>query len=217
MLSGDFPNLHITEIIADYNSGLAKACKLLSGDTAEMGICNTCGGPQRESKIILFLGSSIGNLDPVETAKFLRAIRDHMNRSDSLVVGFDLQKDVKILEAAYNDGAGMTAEFDLNILKRINTELGGHFDLSSFVHHAFYNKAYGRIEMHLVSLCEQTVPIDAIRKKVTFRKGETIHTENSYKYTFNKIEKLARRCRLDVKRHFTDEKRWFDLCLLKAG
>ena len=202
MLSGDFPNLHIKEIISDYRAGLGKACALVHGDAGEM------------NKIILFLGSSIGNLGPEEATSFLRTLRGKMIEGDSLLVGFDLEKDVETLEAAYNDKAGITAKFNLNMLRRINRELGGYFDLSSFDHLSFYNRDAHRIEMHLVSKMNQSVSIDALGRKFDFLDGETIHTENSHKYSVRRIEILARRCGLAVKKHFVDDNRWFDLCLM---
>lgn len=202
MLSGDFPNLHIKEIIADYKVGLGEACALVHQDAREM------------NKIILFLGSSIGNLGPEEAVSFLRMLRSKMLERDSLLVGFDLEKDVETLEAAYNDKAGITAKFNLNVLGRINRELGGRFDLSLFDHFSFYNKNAHRIEMRLVSKKNQSVHVDALGKKFDFLAGETIHTENSHKYSVRRIEILVRQCGLAVKKHFMDDNRWFDLCLL---
>lgn len=210
MLSGDFPNLDVREIISDYGPGLETACRLLSTDG------ESAAGENR-GKIILFLGSSIGNLNPVESVAFLRMIRRNMNPDDSLVIGFDLEKDAGILEGAYNDAAGVTTRFNLNILSRINREIGGHFDLSTFLHRAFYNNMQHRIEMHLVSEVEQTVRVDALKRHFEFYKGESIHTENSYKYSVRRIEKLAQQCGLHAKQHFTDTREWFDLCLLKPA
>ncbi len=205
MLSGDFPNLHINEIISDYGAGLGKACALVRGDAGEM------------NKIILFLGSSIGNLGPEEATSFLRMLRGKMTERDSLLVGFDLEKDIETLEAAYNDKAGITAKFNLNILRRINRELGGHFELSLFDHLSFYNRDAHRIEMHLVSKVNQSVFVDALGRRFDFRKGESIHTENSHKYRLRRIEILARRCGLAVKKHFVDNNCWFDLCLMSPA
>lgn len=164
-------------------------------------------------KIILFLGSSIGNFEPEDAEEFLYDVAGRMDKSDLLLVGFDLQKDAEVLRRAYNDQNNATAKFNRNMLVRINRELGGEFDLSSFDHRAVYDEEKGRIEMYLVSKREQDVYIKHAGK-FHFRRGETIHTENSYKYTIDRLEALACKAGLEVRRHFMDEKRWFDLALL---
>jgi uncharacterized SAM-dependent methyltransferase len=128
-----------------------------------------------------------------------------------------LHKDGKILNAAYNDSAGITSKFNINILHRINKELGGEFDTDLFKHHAFYNKQEKRIEMHLISTCKQQVYIKEIDKIFDFEVGESIHTENSYKYTLSEIRDLATICSLNVKRHFSDRNHWFDLVLFEKA
>jgi dimethylhistidine N-methyltransferase len=201
MLAGDFPNLQVSEIIGDYESGMEKACKLIKG----------------QQKAIIFLGSSIGNLDPGQTVDFLAKIRGRMNRgADTLLVGFDMEKDRRVLESAYDDRAGVTALFNLNILKRINDQLGGRFDLSAFEHRAFYNEVDHRVEMHLISRTRQSVRVKALDRAFEFEKGESIHTESSYKYSTGRIESLAKKSGLRVKRHLLDDKKWFDLCLFYA-
>lgn len=140
---------------------------------------------------IFFPGSTIGNFTPEETVGFLSEAARLVGAGGGLLVGVDLQKDPKILEAAYNDARGVTAAFNLNVLSRINRELGGGFDLNSFRHRARYNGEENRIEMHLVSRQEQTVPIGELQ--FHFREGETIHTECSYKYTVEGFIALARR------------------------
>ena len=201
LLAGDFANLRVSEIMGDYESGMERACRLIQG----------------RQKAIIFLGSSIGNLDPGETVSFLGKIRDNMNRgADTLLVGFDMEKDRRVLESAYDDQSGVTARFNLNILRRINEQLGGRFDLSSFEHRAFYNEADHRIEMHLVSRRKQSVRVEALGRTFEFKKGESIHTESSYKYSTERIESLAEKGGLLVKKHLLDEKKWFDLCLLYA-
>jgi dimethylhistidine N-methyltransferase len=198
LLSADFPTLHVNEIIADYSAGLDTASTLLSSS----------------QKTILFLGSSIGNFEYAETCSFLQMIRGRLQNSDSLLIGFDLEKDIQILEAAYNDAAGVTAAFNMNSLARINRELGGSFDLSSFRHLAFYNETERRIEMHLESMREQKIRIGALNSTYEFEEGETIHTENSYKFTIAGIEKLATSNGFVIKEHLIDKKNWFDLCLM---
>lgn len=164
-------------------------------------------------KIIIFLGSSIGNFDPDDAVAFLSDVAGRMERRDLLLVGFDLQKDAKTLRSAYNDAKGATARFNRNVLARINRELGGEFDLSNFDHNAIYNEEKDRIEMHLVSKKEQTIKVRHAGV-FRFRHGESIHTENSYKYTIAQIEGLVEKAGLVVRRHFTDKNKWFDLALL---
>jgi len=137
-----------------------------------------------------FPGSTIGNLEPHEACSFLRQAGRMLGRGASFIIGVDLVKDPKILNAAYNDRAGVTAKFNLNLLARINRELGGNFDLSSFSHQAFYNSERHRIEMHLASKKRQKVKVAG--RTFDFRAGETIHTENSYKYSLESFAALAR-------------------------
>ena len=137
-----------------------------------------------------FPGSTIGNFEPHEACAFLRHAGRVLGRGAALIIGVDLVKDASILNAAYNDAAGLTAKFNLNLLARINRELNGDFDLASFDHHAFYNRERHRIEMHLVSKKRQKVSVAG--RVVEFRAGETIHTENSYKYPLEHFTALAR-------------------------
>jgi dimethylhistidine N-methyltransferase len=137
-----------------------------------------------------FPGSTIGNFDPREAAAFLRHAGRMLGPGAALIVGVDLIKDVSVLDAAYNDAAGVTAAFNLNLLSRINRELGADFDLGRFSHRAFYNRDCHRIEMHLVSAIEQTASVAG--RVFEFRAGETIHTENSYKYSVASFVELAR-------------------------
>ena len=137
-----------------------------------------------------FPGSTIGNLEPHEACAFLRHAGRMLGRGAGFIIGVDLVKDPKTLNAAYNDRAGVTAKFNLNLLARINRELGGDFDLERFSHHAFYNSERHRIEMHLASKKRQKVRVGG--RTFEFRAGETIHTENSYKYTLESFAALAR-------------------------
>jgi dimethylhistidine N-methyltransferase len=137
-----------------------------------------------------FPGSTIGNFEPHEATAFLRNAAEILGAGAVLVVGADLVKDNETLNAAYNDAAGVTARFNLNLLTRINRELGGNFDLARFEHHAFFNREKSRIEMHLASLRRQRVKVAGTA--IEFRAGETIHTENSYKYTAEGFRALAR-------------------------
>jgi L-histidine Nalpha-methyltransferase len=159
--------------------------------------------------VMLFLGSSIGNLDPSAAAAMLRDVRGVLTRGNMFFLGADLQKPKEIVEPAYNDSLGVTASFNLNLLARINRELGGHFDLSAFEHRAFLNERESRIEMHLVSRREQSVAIDGLPMQVDFEHGETIHTENSYKYSESDLQMLAREGGFEIEQTWTDSRKWF--------
>jgi dimethylhistidine N-methyltransferase len=141
-------------------------------------------------RIGFFPGSTIGNFEPHEACSFLRHAGRMLGTGATLIIGVDLVKDASILNAAYNDAAGITAKFNLNLLARINRELNASFDLASFSHHAFYNSERHRIEMHLASNKRQKVKVAG--RLIEFRSGETIHTENSYKYTLDSFSALAR-------------------------
>jgi dimethylhistidine N-methyltransferase len=166
--------------------------------------------------VVLFLGSSIGNLDPQAAAAMLREVRRTLAPGNALFLGADLQKPKNIIEPAYNDSLGVTAAFNLNILARINRELGGHFDLSSFDHRAFLNESESRIEMHLVSRAPQSAVIDALRIEVRLERGETIHTENSYKYSESDLQTLAREGGFEIEQTWTDSRKSFADLLLVA-
>ena len=165
---------------------------------------------------VLFLGSTIGNLDRTESVAMMRDLRAVLTTGDLLLAGADLRKPKEILEPAYDDSLGVTAAFNLNLLMRINRELGGHFDLRSFAHRAFYDEVAGRIEMHLVSLRDQTVRIDDLDMVVDFQEGETIHTENSWKYSDGQIEEMGREGGFEVTQRWTDAAGWFGEFLLVA-
>ena len=166
----------------------------------------------RAPRVVYFPGSTIGNLDPEEAHAFLAMTRDQASR---MLVGVDLKKDANVLHAAYNDSRGVTAAFNLNILARINRELGADFDLRKFSHYAFYNAAAGRIEMHLVSLARQSVRV-ARHHRFRFERGESIHTENSYKYSVEGFRALAARAGYSGKKVWSDRKGLFALHGLKA-
>ena len=168
-------------------------------------------------KLVLFLGSSIGNFELIEARSLLGSVRKKLNTNDLLLVGFDLQKDESVLNAAYNDKAGITAKFNLNLLARINRELDGNLELGKFEHHAFYSREKQRMEMHLVSKTDQQFYVGALGKTFHIRKGESIHTENSYKYTSNQISALANDCGFTLEKNFMDKNRWFDVALLSPS
>jgi dimethylhistidine N-methyltransferase len=195
-----FPALEIVACAAEYHEGLRH-------------LQSESGRP----RLILWLGSNIGNFTPTEAISFLRRIGETMTPADRMLVGVDLRKDRSVLEAAYDDAAGVTAAFNLNLLARINHELNGNFDLSAFQHRAIYNEELGRIEMYLVSRRVQKVTIGRIGLTVSFAAGETIHTESSYKYTLAGINAVAAAAGLDDLCFWQDEAGRFSLHMLAGG
>ncbi|MGH9419325.1 MAG: L-histidine N(alpha)-methyltransferase [Thermoanaerobaculia bacterium] len=189
----------------------------IGGDFREPGtLLRAYLPPSDERTIILFLGSSIGNLDPSAAGAMLANLRTALVPGDALFLGADLRKSPTILDPAYDDPLGVTAAFNLNLLARINRELGGHFDLSAFAHRAFYNEAEGRIEMHLVSKKAQRVRIGDY--EVAFEEGESIHTENSHKYDDATINALAESGGFTIERKWRDSKGYFtDLLMVARG
>lgn len=172
------------------------------------------GSPEGR-RLAFFPGSSIGNFDPARAVDFLRLIAGMVGPGGQLLIGVDLKKETQILEAAYNDAQGITAAFNLNLLTRINRELGADFDLSQWRHRAFYNAAEGRIEMHLVSRVAQQVSLAG--HTFDFAEGETIHTENSYKYSVAEFRDLAARAGFTTDTVWTDDDKLFSLHLLQTG
>jgi len=172
-LHRDFPHLAICPVVVDFT-----AMTELPPDIAA------------KPRAGFFPGSTVGNFEPHEAAAFLRRARRILGNDAVLVVGVDLEKSPDILHRAYNDAEGVTAKFNLNLLGRINRELGANFDLAAFEHHAFYNCERHRVEMHLASIRRQKVRIGD--QTIDFRPGESIHTENSYKYSVNSFRALAR-------------------------
>ena len=186
-IAGEFPGLGVTAVCADYSHGVKLP---------------PLAGPPPRRRVVYFPGSTIGNLSLPEAARFLAHARRLAQPGGAMLVGVDLKKDAAALNAAYNDSRGVTAEFNLNLLKRINRELGADFDLAAFRHHAFYNAGLGRIEMHLVSTKDQQARVGGALFR--FRGGETIHTENSYKYTVDEFQSLARSSGFEPARVWTD-------------
>ena len=169
-------------------------------------------GPRR----VLWLGSSVGNFEPDAAVSFLSEVADALDgEADRLLIGMDLHKDRAVLERAYDDAQGITAAFNLNLLGRINRELGGRFDLNRFAHRAVYDEERGRVEMHLVSRAAQTVPIDELDLEIDFAEGETIHSENSHKYRLEDIPNLLGEAGFELERQFFDSKRRFSLNLAR--
>jgi len=173
-LAREFSWLHIFAVTGDFSQPL------------RLPVVRARAGRRR---IVYFPGSTIGNLTPEEAQAFLKMTRGQVGRAGAMLLGVDLKKDANALHAAYNDSRGVTAAFNLNLLRRINRELGADFDLRRFRHYAFYNPQLGRIEMHLVSLARQTVNLGAYRFR--FAPGETIHTENSCKYSVEEFSALS--------------------------
>lgn len=166
--------------------------------------------------LVLFLGSTLGNLDPGERIGLLRDVRSVLRPGESFLLGVDLKKSEDVLIPAYDDPLGVTAAFNLNLLVRINRELGGGFDLAAFRHRAIYNQEEGRIEMHLESRRAQTVPIRDLRIEVAFAEGETIHTESSHKFDLGQIAALAAATGFEIRRTWTDSAGRFASNLLVA-
>lgn len=159
--------------------------------------------------LILFLGSTIGNLDRNEQIDFVRAIRDRMKPMDKLLIGFDLKKDTEVMWKAYNDSSGLTAEFNLNLIDRINRELGGDFDRQSFFHHEPYNPVSGAMESFLISRHKQAVWIEAIGQHIVFEEFEPIHIESSYKFTRDEVVAIAHQAGFDIERNYYDKEARF--------
>ncbi len=172
--------------------------------------------PHTGPTLALYIGSSIGNFSPDEAESILRNLRAQLRPGDSLLLGTDLVKDRAVLEAAYCDAAMVTEAFNLNVLRRLNREIGASFDLAAFRHVAHFNAAKSRIEMHLKSVCRQTVRIPSLHLSVSFEQGETIHTENSYKFTAAFITGLLQASGFAPAKTWTDEKNWFAVTLATA-
>ncbi|HEV2212172.1 MAG TPA: L-histidine N(alpha)-methyltransferase [Gammaproteobacteria bacterium] len=200
-LSARFPQLEVLPVCADFNGTFSLPA------------------PRRPARrtAVYFPGSTLGNFGPAEAAALLRRLKQLAGTNGALLVGFDMQKDQAVLERAYNDAAGVTAEFNRNLLARLNRELGADFDLSRFRHTAVYDAVPGRIEMRLASRGEQRVHVAG--EHFGFRDGESIVTEHSYKYTAQSFAALATQAGLAVEKTWQDEKAWFSvayLCPLQA-
>jgi len=196
-LRRDFPKLAVYPLAADFTAPFTLPAAIA-----------------KVPKVGFFPGSTIGNFEPHEACRFLRSARDILGSSAQMMVGADLEKDERVLYAAYNDAAGITARFNLNLLVRMNRELGGNFDLSAFAHRAIYNHERHRIEMHLISKKTQTVRM--LGTSFSFRAGESIHTENSYKYSIDRLTALARGSGWKVRQSWTDQAKMFSVLALAA-
>lgn len=169
-----------------------------------------------ERRMVLYIGSSIGNFDPPQAHRLLEVVRGSLDPGDTILLGVDLRKDIPTLLAAYDDAAGVTAQFNLNVLARLNRDLDADFDLDAFAHRAVWNDLESRMEMHLESRVAQTVRLAALDLEVGFRKGERIHTENSYKYAPGQAEEMLDACGFKPESTWTDERNWFAVCLARA-
>jgi uncharacterized SAM-dependent methyltransferase len=194
-----FPDLAISCLAADYFTGL----KWLKDR-------------YRQRNLVLFLGSSIGNFSPEEASSFLVSLKEGLNPGDLALIGFDLDKDPELIRAAYNDCEETTAAFNLNILERINRQLDGDFDLSAFRYEGNYDRDSRVVRSYLISSGDQSVRVGALDRTFHFKDGESIHTEDSYKYRESDIEKLAARSGFTVEENLYDAKGYFVDSLWKA-
>ena len=198
VLRRDFPALDVYPVAADFTAPFA-----LPDPVKAM------------PKVGFFPGSTLGNFEPHEACAFMRSAREILGEGAQMVIGVDLEKDEHVLYHAYNDSAGVTARFNLNVLVRINRELGGNFDLSAFMHRAIYNRERHRIEMHLISKKTQTVRV--LGRSFSFRAGESIHTESSYKYSLDRFTALARGSGWSPRESWTDKDSMFSVHALVAS
>ena len=200
-----YPSLRVTGVAAEFDAALA----ILEADKRAW--------PAGTPTLALFLGSTIGNLEPGERNRFLCAVRRLLVPGDALLLGADRAKPAAEVVPAYDDALGVTAAFNLNLLARINRELGGAFDLRSFRHRALYDEERGRIEMHLVSRSAQRVGLSALDLNVGFLPGESIHTENSYKFSADQLRGLAAESQFELEQVWQDGAQRFLLALLRAS
>jgi dimethylhistidine N-methyltransferase len=173
--------------------------------------------PLSGTTLAMYIGSSIGNFSLEEARTILRNLGSQLRAGDALLLGTDMVKDEPTLVAAYDDADGVTAEFNLNILGRLNRELGADFDPANFRHRALWNHAESRMEMHLESTRDHRVCIAAAQLYLHFAKGETIHTENSYKFTYQAIRSLLEDAGFDVEQTWMDERGWYAVTLARIG
>jgi dimethylhistidine N-methyltransferase len=192
LLVSTFPNLRITAYVGDYRGILANVVSKFHGP-----------------KLLVFLGSSLGNYLDADAVTLLRSVADVMSVHDRFLLGTDMAKEAHVLQAAYDDPQGVTARFNRNLLLRINRELGGDFVPERFQHRAVYRPDLGRVEMHLVSSIDQVVNVPAARLQVQFQQGEWIHTENSYKYTLEHLQRLSSLGGFDEEAAWNDIQGWF--------
>lgn len=197
-LGAEYPWLEIYAVCADFNQGWSFLQDLPQG-----------------KRVVFYPGSTIGNLEPAAAINFLTGVREIIGEDGGALVGVDTHKSTALLNAAYNDAEGVTADFNLNVLRRLNQLMDAEFDEASFRHRAFYNTDASRIEMHLVSEAEQTVRCNG--SVVEFEAGESIHTENSYKYTLEGFAELAAASGLATKKTWMDDEQLFSVHYLSPA
>ncbi len=202
-LESEMPEVTVEPIVADYTEGMRQN---KAASVANAG-----------RRLVLYIGSSIGNFAPADALDVLRGVRAQLMPGDSLLLGTDMVKDTQTLLAAYDDAAGVTAKFNMNVLVRINRELDGGFDPKLFRHQARWNEEHSRIEMHLQSSVAQKVLIRALDMEVRFAVGETIHTENSYKFTDPRVLALLSRAGFKLRQQWSDQNKWFTVYLATAN
>jgi L-histidine Nalpha-methyltransferase len=198
-LEAELPAVTVEPIVADYTEGMRQ----------------NAASPS-ERRLVLYIGSIIGNFSPVDAVVLLRGVRSQLAPGDCLLLGTDMVKDTGTLLAAYDDAAGVTARFNLNVLTRLNRELDARFPLHLFRHQARWNEQQSRIEMHLESLLAHRVAVRALDMEVRFAAGETIHTENSYKFTDPKVEDLLSHAGFRLQQSWSDAQKWFTVYLAGA-
>ncbi len=223
LIDGVSPQAYVAiDISKDF---LVSSCEALSGDYPDLDVCAVCADYSQDWRLsealdtdapllAFFPGSSLGNFEPDEAARFLSQVGQAISGRGSLLIGIDPPKDASVLEAAYNDSAGVTARFNLNLLTRLNREFAANFDVSSYMHKAVYNPIHERIEMHLVSMRDQEVRVGG--DKISIAKDESIHTENSYKYSHDRFISMAQEVGFSCTRRWTDEAGLFSVFLLSA-
>lgn len=199
-IEGGIPGVAVVPRIMDYTHGDGRRFQL-----GEAG--------KNERRLMLYIGSSIGNFEPGAAMRLLRRVRAGLKQGDGFLLGVDLVKEKTTLVNAYSDAAGVTAAFNRNILIRLNAELDADFDPDAFAHRAVWNSTRSRMEMHLVSQGAQQVRLEALNMTVNFARGETIHTENSYKYQPGQAETMLVEAGFVPAKTWTDQRGWFAVCL----
>jgi dimethylhistidine N-methyltransferase len=198
-LCEQFPALEINGLVSDYFEGLRRL-----------------SGQNHRKNIVLFLGSNIGNFSSEQAEIFLKNLHKALNDDDLVLIGFDLQKDIETIVRAYNDAAGITGQFNLNILERINRELGGNFDLTRFKHLSVWDTFSNAVKSFLISTCEQTVYVKKLDRSFRFSAGESLHTESSHKFSADDLSYTAKKTGFEIIRYFFDSKRYFADSLWKV-
>jgi L-histidine N-alpha-methyltransferase len=191
-LDRKFPGLEINGLVTDYFRGLTWIS-------------------QQDStrNVVLFLGSNIGNFSPKEASTFLKHLRESINTGDYLIIGFDLKKDIDTMVRAYNDSEGVTEQFNFNILRRINRELGGQFEMDRFHYRSTWDSIDGAMKSYLISTCNQSVHVSVLDRTFTFVEDEALHTESSYKFTPEQCASMAKEAGFDVIENFFDKRNYF--------